>query len=88
MDPVSLSEEEFREALRTHLTYREREILNLRYSFGDGQAYSLEEVGHIFKVTRERVRQIEARAIRKLIEKAPGAHKFLIDFVRKSQEKK
>ena len=48
------------------LTYREREIIKLRYGLGDGFTYTLEEVGKIFKVTRERVRQIEAKAIRKL----------------------
>jgi len=48
------------------LTHREREIIKLRYGIGDGYTYTLEEVGRIFKVTRERVRQIEAKAIRKL----------------------
>ena len=48
------------------LTYREREIIRLRYGLGDGYTYTLEEVGRIFKVTRERVRQIEAKAVRKL----------------------
>jgi len=48
------------------LTYREREIIKLRYGIGDGQTYTLEEVGRIFRVTRERVRQIEAKAVRKL----------------------
>jgi len=53
------------EILKT-LTYREREIIKLRYGIGDGYTYTLEEVGRIFKVTRERVRQVEAKAIRKL----------------------
>ena len=48
------------------LSYREREIIKLRYGIGDGHTYTLEEVGRIFKVTRERVRQVEAKAIRKL----------------------
>jgi len=48
------------------LTYREREIVKLRYGLGDGQTYTLEEVGKMFNVTRERVRQIEAKAVRKL----------------------
>jgi len=48
------------------LSYREREIIRLRYGIGDGYTYTLEEVGRIFKVTRERVRQVEAKAIRKL----------------------
>ncbi len=61
------------EMLRTRITsvlktlsYREREIIKLRYGLGDGYSYTLEEVGHIFKVTRERIRQIEAKAVRKL----------------------
>ena len=48
------------------LTFREREIIKLRFGLGDGYTYTLEEVGRIFKVTRERVRQIEAKAVRKL----------------------
>ncbi|HEX3655719.1 MAG TPA: sigma-70 family RNA polymerase sigma factor [Pirellulales bacterium] len=54
------------ENLLKTLTYREREIIRLRYGLGDGYTYTLEEVGRIFKVTRERVRQIEAKAVRKL----------------------
>jgi RNA polymerase primary sigma factor len=57
--------EKLEQVLNT-LTYREREIIKLRYGLGDGYTYTLEEVGKIFKVTRERVRQIEAKAIRKL----------------------
>jgi len=48
------------------LTYREREIIKLRYGIGGGYAYTLAEVAKIFKVTRERVRQVEAKAMRKL----------------------
>jgi RNA polymerase primary sigma factor len=48
------------------LDYREREILRLRYGLVDGYAYTLEEVGKIFAVTRERVRQIETKAVRAL----------------------
>jgi RNA polymerase primary sigma factor len=54
------------ESLLKTLTYREREIIRLRYGLGDGYTYTLEEVGRIFRVTRERVRQIEAKAVRKL----------------------
>ncbi len=54
------------ESVLKTLTYREREIIKLRYGLGDGYTYTLEEVGRIFKVTRERVRQIEAKAVRKL----------------------
>ena len=65
----SASQEMLREkiaGLLKTLTYREREIIRLRYGLGDGYTYTLEEVGRIFKVTRERVRQIEAKAVRKL----------------------
>jgi RNA polymerase primary sigma factor len=48
------------------LTFREREIIRLRYGLVDGYSYTLEECGRIFKVTRERVRQIEAKAVAKL----------------------
>jgi RNA polymerase primary sigma factor len=54
------------EGLLKTLTYREREIIRLRYGLGDGYTYTLEEVGRIFKVTRERVRQIESKAVHKL----------------------
>jgi RNA polymerase primary sigma factor len=54
------------EAVLKTLTYREREIIKLRYGIGDGYTYTLEEVGKIFKVTRERVRQVEAKALKKL----------------------
>ena len=54
------------EQVMDELTYREREILRLRYGLADGYTYTLEEVGKIFSVTRERVRQIESKAVRKL----------------------
>ena len=54
------------EEVMTDLSYREREILRLRYGLADGYTYTLEEVGKIFSVTRERVRQIESKAVRKL----------------------
>ena len=54
------------DSLLQTLTYREREIIRLRYGLTDGFSYTLEEVGRIFKVTRERVRQIEAKAVGKL----------------------
>ena len=68
--PVTAATQEMLKSKIDHvlktLTYREREIIKLRYGIGDGQTYTLEEVGRIFRVTRERVRQIEAKAIRKL----------------------
>jgi RNA polymerase primary sigma factor len=61
------------------LNYREREILRLRYGLADGYAYTLEEVGKIFSVTRERVRQIESKAVRKL--QQPYRSKSLLSFL-------
>ena len=62
-----------------HLNYREREILKLRYGLADGYSYTLEEVGKIFSVTRERVRQIESKAVRKL--QQPFRSRSLSSFV-------
>ncbi|MGV3606822.1 MAG: sigma-70 family RNA polymerase sigma factor [Planctomycetaceae bacterium] len=61
------------------LNYREREILRLRYGLTDGYAYTLEEVGKIFSVTRERVRQIETKAVRKL--QQPYRSRSLASFI-------
>ncbi|MEN1680066.1 MAG: sigma-70 family RNA polymerase sigma factor [Planctomycetota bacterium] len=66
------------ELLKT-LTFREREIIRLRYGLADGYSYTLEEVGRIFKVTRERVRQIEAKAVAKL--QNPVRSQMLSSFV-------
>jgi RNA polymerase primary sigma factor len=56
------------------LTSREREIIKLRYGLGDGYSYTLEETGRIFKVTRERIRQIESKALRKLQHETRAEH--------------
>ena len=56
------------------LTYREREIIKLRYGLGDGYSYTLEETGRIFRVTRERIRQIESKALRKLQHDVRSSH--------------
>jgi RNA polymerase sigma factor (sigma-70 family) len=48
------------------LTYREREIIKLRYGLGDGYTYTLNDVAGVFRVTKERIRQIEKKAIHKL----------------------
>ncbi len=61
------------------LDYREREILRLRYGLVDGYTYTLQEIGRIFSITRERVRQIETEAIRKL--QYPGSTRKLAAFV-------
>jgi len=50
----------------TSLTERERKVLELRFGLADGYSRTLEEVGKQFKVTRERIRQIEAKALRKM----------------------
>ena len=61
------------------LTPREQEVIRQRYGLNDGRAKTLEEVGREFKVTRERIRQIEAKALRKL--KHPNRSKRLVDFM-------
>ncbi len=61
------------------LTPREQQVIRERYGLMDGKAKTLEEVGKEFSVTRERIRQIEAKALRKL--KHPNRSKRLIDFV-------
>lgn len=63
------SQQEFRtqvSKMLSSLTLRERKVLELRFGFQDGRSRTLEEVGHEFSVTRERIRQIEAKALRKL----------------------
>jgi RNA polymerase primary sigma factor len=62
-----------------HLTDREREVLIMRFGLEDGQARTLEDVGQAFGVTRERVRQIEAKALRKL--RHPLRSRNLKDFL-------
>jgi RNA polymerase primary sigma factor len=61
------------------LTDRERKVLELRYGLTDGQPRTLEEVGKAFGVTRERVRQIEVKALRKL--RHPRLGKLLKDYL-------
>ena len=61
------------------LDYREREIIRLRFGLADGYSYTLEEVGKIFSVTRERVRQIETKAVRSL--QHPIRAKKLLSFM-------
>jgi len=73
-----LLRDQIEELLKT-LTFREREIIRLRYGLADGYSYTLEEVGRIFKVTRERVRQIEAKAVAKL--QHPVRSQMLASFV-------
>ena len=73
-----LLKEQLEEVLNT-LTPREEKVLRLRFGLDDGRARTLEEVGQIFNVTRERIRQIEAKALRKL--RHPSRSKKLKDFL-------
>ncbi|MDO4564505.1 MAG: RNA polymerase sigma factor RpoD [Clostridia bacterium] len=75
---VTLLKEQLMDVLHT-LTPREAKVLRLRYGLDDGKARTLEEVGREFKVTRERIRQIEAKALRKL--RHPSRSKRLKDFL-------
>ena len=74
----SLLKEQLNEVLNT-LNERERDVLRLRFGLVDGKARTLEEVGSQFNVTRERIRQIEAKALRKL--RHPSRSKKLKDFL-------
>ena len=61
------------------LNPRERDVMRLRYGMEDGMARTLEEVGNLFKVTRERIRQIETKALRKL--RQPSRSGILLEYV-------
>ncbi len=74
----SMLREELASALES-LTERERQVIRLRFGLDDGRARTLEEVGKEFNVTRERIRQIEAKALRKL--RHPSRSKRLKDFL-------
>ena len=75
---VTLLKEQLMDVLNS-LTPREAKVLRLRYGLDDGKARTLEEVGKEFNVTRERIRQIEAKALRKL--RHPSRSKRLKDFL-------
>jgi RNA polymerase primary sigma factor len=74
----TLLKEQLQEVLQT-LTEREQKVLRLRFGLDDGRGRTLEEVGKEFNVTRERIRQIEAKALRKL--KHPSRRCKLRDFL-------
>ncbi len=74
----TLLREQLMEALET-LTEREQKVLRLRFGLDDGRPRTLEEVGKVFHVTRERIRQIEAKALRKL--RHPSRSKKLKDYL-------
>ncbi|MBO9599726.1 MAG: sigma-70 family RNA polymerase sigma factor, partial [Cohnella sp.] len=73
-----LMREQLEDVLET-LTEREESVLRLRFGLDDGRSRTLEEVGQAFGVTRERIRQIEAKALRKL--RHPSRSKRLKDFL-------
>ncbi len=75
----NMLQRQLHELLDTKLNWREREIIKLRYGLGDGYDYTLEQVAYIFKVTRERIRQIEKRAMQKLQD--PRSSSELVGFV-------
>jgi RNA polymerase primary sigma factor len=64
------------------LSYRERQVLRMRYGIGDGQSHTLEEAAHVLGVTRERIRQIESRALDKL--RRPARIGSLVGFMQPS----
>ena len=74
----TLLKEQLSEVLDT-LTEREQKVLRLRFGLDDGRARTLEEVGKVFNVTRERIRQIEAKALRKL--RHPSRSRKLKDYL-------
>jgi len=73
-----LLKEQVKDALNG-LTQREQEVLRLRFGLDDGRSRTLEEVGKEFRVTRERIRQIEAKALRKL--RHPSRSRRLKDYL-------
>ena len=75
----TLLQEDIESVLST-LSPRERDVLRLRYGLHDGRMKTLEEIGQIFNVTRERIRQIEAKALRKL--RHPNRSEILKDYIR------
>ena len=77
-DLHTLLKEQLSGVLKT-LTPREEKVLRLRFGLEDGRPRTLEEVGKEFNVTRERIRQIEAKALRKL--RHPSRSKRLRDFL-------
>jgi RNA polymerase primary sigma factor len=68
------------ESVLNSLSARERDVLRLRYGLDDGRMKTLEEIGQIFNVTRERIRQIEAKALRKL--RHPNRNSILKEYIR------
>ena len=74
----TLLQEQLEKVMET-LTEREQKVIRLRYGLGSGRPRTLEEVGKEFNVTRERIRQIEAKALRKL--RHPSRSRILKDYL-------
>ena len=70
--------EQIKSVLNT-LPAREQKVLRMRFGLDDGYSHTLEEVGYVFQVTRERIRQIEAMALRRL--RHPSRSKKLKDYI-------
>ena len=60
-----------------NLSYRDRGILEMRYGLGDGHIYTLAEAGYVFRLTRERIRQLQVKALKKLRRQATVLREFL-----------
>ncbi|KKU26541.1 MAG: RNA polymerase sigma factor [Candidatus Magasanikbacteria bacterium GW2011_GWA2_46_17] len=82
--PQRYSTKEVFEKTLGSLTERERRVLELRFGLGDGYSRTLEEVGKQFRVTRERIRQIEAKALRKM--RHPTRIRHLDGFLEKTEK--
>ena len=76
---INLNLKEQTESVLKTLTPREEKVIKMRFGVGDGSEHTLEEVGQQFSVTRERIRQIEAKALRKL--KHPSRSRKLRSFL-------
>ncbi len=88
-EPISVTQELLRKDINEVLSVlspREREVLRLRFGLDDGRQRSLEDVGNLFGVTRERIRQIEAKALRKL--RHPNRRKTLRECIEPTQSPK
>ena len=76
---LASTEDVYKRQVLSTLTEREQKVLRLRFGMSDGRARTLEEVGKEFDVTRERIRQIEAKALRKL--RHPSRSRKLRDYL-------
>jgi len=65
------------DAVLDSLSYRDRGVLEMRYGLGDGHIYTLAEAGYVFRLTRERIRQLQSKSLRKLRSQAAPLREFL-----------